>query len=291
MSAASPSTDVAGEAAGKMLRETGSMIEDELSGVEYEESGSGPAIIFVPGSCSTGAAWRPILAALTGRFRCVTTSLLGYGRTVERRTASDPSINHEAVAVEAVIRRAGGRVHLVGHSFGGLVALAVALRHEVPLASLTIIEAPAVELLRDRSEQEHYRTFRQMSDAYFADYAGGNPQAVAAMIDFYGGTGTFASWPAKVQDYTVRTTPVNIRDWACAYGFPLSAVALGSIDVPVLVIRGSESPQAVQRANELLCECTPGASVATVEAAAHFMIATHAGAVARLIADHVMPAG
>jgi pimeloyl-ACP methyl ester carboxylesterase len=38
-------------------------------------------------------------------------------------------------------------VHLVGHSFGGLVALAVALRKRVALASLAIVEAPAAELL------------------------------------------------------------------------------------------------------------------------------------------------
>ena len=50
--------------------------------------------------------------------------------------------------MEAVIRKAGGPVHLVGHSFGGLVALAVALRKQVPLASLAIVEAPAAELLR-----------------------------------------------------------------------------------------------------------------------------------------------
>jgi pimeloyl-ACP methyl ester carboxylesterase len=178
-------------------------------------------------------------------------------------------------------------VHLVGHSFGGLVVLAVALRQQVPLASLTIIEAPAVELLRDRGEQEHYSAFCEMSGAYFADYERGNPQAVAAMIDFYGGPGTFASWRPKVQDYAVRTTAVNMLDWAGAYGFPLTAAALASIAVPVLVLRGSESPRAVQRANELVSECIPGATLTTVEAAAHFMIATHADRLARLIADHI----
>ena len=56
--------------------------EAELS-VEYEEIGSGPALVLVPGSCSTGAAWRPVAAHLKGRFRCITTSLPGYGRTEE----------------------------------------------------------------------------------------------------------------------------------------------------------------------------------------------------------------
>ena len=55
-----------------------------------------------------------------------------------------------------------------GHSFGGLVALAVALRNRVRLASLVIIEAPAVELLRERGEQQHHCAFRRMTETGFA---------------------------------------------------------------------------------------------------------------------------
>jgi pimeloyl-ACP methyl ester carboxylesterase len=241
----------------------------------------------VPGSCSTGAAWRPIIAACNGRFRCVTTSLLGYGRTAERRTESDPAIRHEAEVVESVIRRAGGTVHLIGHSFGGLVALAVALRREVNLASLVIIEAPAAELLRERGEVEHYRAFRNMTDAYFAEVARGSAMAVAGMLDFYGGAGTFASWPQRVRDYAVETTPVNVLDWATAYGFPLSADSLAAIDLPVSVICGGASHAAVQRANALLAAGINAASLATIDDAAHFMIATHADVVGRLIAAHI----
>jgi pimeloyl-ACP methyl ester carboxylesterase len=47
------------------------------NGIDFDESGDGPTIVFVPGSCSTGAAWRPVIAALSGGFRCVTTSLPG----------------------------------------------------------------------------------------------------------------------------------------------------------------------------------------------------------------------
>jgi pimeloyl-ACP methyl ester carboxylesterase len=263
------------------------MINEPRGCIDYDESGSGPTVVLVPGSCSTGAAWRPIIAAWNGQFRCVTTSLLGYGATAERRTESDTAIHHEAEVLEAVIRRAGGGVHLVGHSFGGLVALAVALRREVNLASLVIVEAPAAELLRERGEAQHYRAFQDMTDAYFADFARGNAVAIARMIDFYGGAGTFASWPQRVRDYAVETTPVNIRDWASAYDFLLSADSLATIDLPVSVIRGGESHAAVQRANALLGGCLNGAALATIDGAAHFMIATHADAVARLIAEHI----
>lgn len=169
------------------------MIEDVLGSIDYDESGTGPSIVLVPGSCSTSAAWRPVIAAWNGAFRCVSTSLLGYGRTAERRTSCDASIFHEAEALETVVRRAGGGVHLVGHSFGGLVSLAVALRRQVDLASLIIVEAPAAEVLLEQGEEELYRTFREMTGIYFSAFASGNAEAIAAMIDFYGGAGTFAS--------------------------------------------------------------------------------------------------
>jgi pimeloyl-ACP methyl ester carboxylesterase len=81
------------------------MIEEVSGCIDYDECGAGPAIVLVPGSCSTGAAWRPIIADLSSRFRCVTTSLLGYGGTVEGRTGSDPSISHEAEALESVVEK------------------------------------------------------------------------------------------------------------------------------------------------------------------------------------------
>ena len=258
------------------------MIEEVCACIDYDECGTGPTIVLVPGSCSTGAAWRPVIAAWNGRFRCVTTSLLGYGGTAERRTARDPVISYEAEMLELVVRKAGGRAHLVGHSFGGLVALAVALRKRAPLASLVILEAPAPEVLQDSGEHRHYRAFRQMTEAYFAAFDRGNAETIAAMIDFYGGAGTYALWPSRVRAYAVATTPVNILDWASAYGFALRSASLAEVQIPALVIWGGASHPAVQRANALLGECLGKATLATIDTAAHFMIATHPDEVARL---------
>ena len=263
------------------------MIDCERGRIDYDERGDGPTVVLVPGSCSTGAAWRPIMSQWAGAFRCVTTSLLGYGGTAERRTPLDADISHEAEIVEAVIDRAAGPVHLVGHSFGGLTGLAVALRNRVPLLSLTIVEAPAVEVLRHAGECRHYRAFRKMNDAYFGAFHAGKRGAIEAMIDFYGGVGTFASWPERVRDYAVESTAVNILDWATAYGFPLEREALAKVEVPALVLRGGASHPAMQRANELLGQYLAHGSTVTIAGAAHFMIATHVEDVARAIARHV----
>jgi pimeloyl-ACP methyl ester carboxylesterase len=263
------------------------MIEEERGLIDYHESGTGPTVVLVPGSCSTGAVWRSVIAAWNGRFHAVTTSLLGYGGTSERRTASDSSMSHEAEVLESVIRRTGDRVHLVGHSFGSEVALSVAVRNRVPLASLTILEAPGVWLLKHSGEDEHYRTFRRMTDEYFAEFEKGNVEAIGGMIDFYGGRGTFASWSPRVRAYAIETTPVNILDWATAYGFALPTALLADVKIPVLVAWGAATHPAIQRANTLLAECISGASAATIAGAAHFMIGTHALEVADLIARHV----
>ena len=263
------------------------MIEDESGHIDYEESGQGPTVVLVPGSCSTGAAWRSIVAQWQNGFRCVTTSLLGYGGTVERRTALDADIAHEAEVLEAVIRRAACPVHLVGHSFGGLSALAVALRKRVRLLSLTIAEAPAPEILRTMGEYRAYLAFRKMTEAYFRAFQDGDPTAIEQMIDFYGGTGTFSSWPPRVREYAAQTTPVNLLDWASAYDFELTPALLATVDVPTLVLWGEASHPAAKRANELLGECIPNAMVASIAGAAHFMISTHAEELAGMIAQQV----
>jgi pimeloyl-ACP methyl ester carboxylesterase len=262
------------------------MIEDARGGIDYDEAGEGPTIVLVPGSCSTGAAWRFIVSQWDC-FRCITTSLLGYGGTAERRTTLDADISYEAEILESVIRRAACPVHLVGHSFGGLSALAVALRRRVPLLSLTIAEAPAPEILRPMCEHRHYLAFRNMTDAYFSAFQAGETAAIEQMIDFYGGAGTFSSWPHRVRDYAARTTPVNLLDWASAYGFELTPALLATVKIPTLVFWGETSHPAAKRANELIGQCIPNAAVATIAGAAHFMISTHAKEVAGIIAQHV----
>ena len=279
-------------ACGHLSRDAAAMqIEDAGGCIDYDEAGPADGgALCSPGSCSTGAAWRPVIAALNGRFRCVTTSLLGYGGTAERRSRCDPSIAHEAEIVEAVARRTGGPVHLVGHSFGGLVGIAVALRGQIDLSSLVVVEAPAAELLRECNEVGHYRAFRAMTEAYFAAFAAGEKEAIVSMIDFYGGYGTYASWPERVRAYAVETTSVNILDWASAYGFPLLVASLAAVAIPTLVMWGGASHPAARRANALLCEHLASSTHAVIQGAAHFMISSHADEVARLIADHVLRA-
>jgi pimeloyl-ACP methyl ester carboxylesterase len=115
---------------------------------------------------------------------------------------------------------------------------------------------------------QHYQAFRNMTEAYIDAFEAGEAAAIESMIDFYGGLGTFAAWPARVRAYALQTTAANIMDWQTAYGFSLSLATLAKIKVPTLVIRGGASHPAIQRANELLAQGMADASLATLAEAA-----------------------
>ncbi|MES2957368.1 MAG: alpha/beta hydrolase [Pseudomonadota bacterium] len=264
------------------------MIDDPRGAIDYDEHGSGPAtLVFVPGSFATGAAWRAVFGALQGRYRLVTTSLLGYGGTAERRGLQNLSIDNEVEVLDAVLKRVGGPVHLVGHSFGAWVALAWAMRNPPDPLSLTVIEPPAPGVLEAAGEHTLVTQFRTMSDAYIAAWRGGEAEAARRVIDFYGGTGFFDSMPPRVREFTIRATGANVYDWLTAYDDRCDAAAFSRIAAPTQVLRGGLGHPAVQRSNELISQWLPKATLVTVPGASHFMITTHAAEVARLVEAHV----
>jgi pimeloyl-ACP methyl ester carboxylesterase len=264
------------------------MIDDPRGAIDYDEQGSGPTtLVFVPGSFSTGAAWRPVIGALQGRYRVVTTSLLGYGGTAERRDLQNLSIDTEVEVLDAVMQRVGGPAHLIGHSFGAWVALAWAMRHPAGPLSLTVIEPPAPGVLEAADEQALLAQFRTMSEAYISAWRSGEAEAARRVIDFYGGDGCFDAMPPRLRAYTVQTTAANVLDWLTAYSDRCDAASFARITAPTQVLRGGLGHPAVQRSNELISQWLPVGSLLTVPEASHFMIATHAQEVARRVEVHV----
>jgi pimeloyl-ACP methyl ester carboxylesterase len=258
--------------------------------VDYSERGTGPCLVFVPGSFSTMAAWRPISELLADRFRIVATSLMGFGGTEERRTPDGLTVDRQAEAVEAVVARAGEPVHLVGHSWGGSVALAVALRRNVRLASLTLAEGNPVDILKQSGEGDLYDSVRQMSEAYIKAYSTGEHDAAKRVIDFWEGAGSFDRMPPKVREYAILTTPANIFDWSACYAFQPSAADCATLDLPTLVLYGGRSHPAARRMAEILATWLPNSRLNEIAAAAHFLITTHPTDVASQLALHVATA-
>ena len=111
-------------------------MHDFPADVEYSEWGQGPALLLLPGSFGTGSGWKAVTDRLARSYRIVTTSLLGYGATAERRPLGNSTMRQQTEVIDRILERIGEPAHLVGHSFGGLAALAHAIEGAVKPASL-----------------------------------------------------------------------------------------------------------------------------------------------------------
>jgi len=261
------------------------MLRDKHGTIDYAEQGTGPTIVFVPGSWANQSAWRDVTEALGNRFRTVTTSLPGYGGTRECRTLTDSSIDRQAEIVETVIRRAGSPAHLVGHSFGALACLDVALCAQLPLMSLTLIEPVAFGLLRQAGELALHEQFIAMREDYLRSYETGDKEAARRVVDYLNGQGSFDALPSRIREYIVEATPTHVLDMGT--GFDPSIAVLNNILLPSLVIRGERSATSLQRSADILSGALANASLRTIPGAGHFMTATHTAELAQLVGDHV----
>jgi pimeloyl-ACP methyl ester carboxylesterase len=260
------------------------MIEVQGRSVDCVESGEGPPLLFLPGSYSTPAAWRPVQRLLAPGWRMVATSLAGYGASAETRSRQDFGIQHEVELVRGLLRHAGTPVHLVGHSFGGTVALATALAARAEVASLTLFEANPLPILRHGHERLYSETLRMSLD-FEAAVDAGEIDAPRRIIDFWGGAGVFAAMPEAVKAYCRQTAATNVIDWRTAFAFTATAADYAQLNLPVLLVRGALANPAMVAITDELAACLPQVRTAVVDGAGHFLITSHAVDCARLLSS------
>jgi len=115
----------------------------EVSGqtIGYLESGEGkPAVLLVHGFGGNLKSWAPVQLALSRAFRTVSMDLPGHGGSV-KAIASGEADYFVGVIAEFIRTLELAPVHLVGHSWGGDLAVLVAEDQPDLVASLTLIGA------------------------------------------------------------------------------------------------------------------------------------------------------
>lgn len=109
----------------------------------YERVGEGDPIVFIHGALIADA-FRPLLvqSALTSEHRLLIYHRRGYAGSTH--PAGAITVSQHAADCRALLKRLGiGRAHVVGHSYGGAVALQLALDSPELIESLALLE-PAV---------------------------------------------------------------------------------------------------------------------------------------------------
>ena len=261
------------------------MINVDGRRVDYTESGDGPAVLFIPGSFSTPAAWTNIRKLLPQTYRFVGTSLCGYGSTEETRSLEDFGMEHLIRNIEAVVKEIGEPVHLVGHSFGGTVALASALTRAFDVLSIATFEANPLALICERGHQQLFDATKGVAAEFEAAFNEGERDAPSRIIDFWGGCGAFDGMPDSVQEYCRKTSFTNVLDWHTAFNFIAKMSDYAALSVPVLLARGTHANIQMIEITEALKACIPNNNSAVIQGASHSLITSHSKGCASLLSE------
>jgi pimeloyl-ACP methyl ester carboxylesterase len=110
--------------------------------VHFQEKGSGPALVLLHGNNSSTYTWKDVFDELAARHRVVAVDLKGFGFT------SKPEGDYRVEVQAALVVRLMDalkieRAVLCGSSFGGGVALAVAIDHPERVRALVLVDSAA----------------------------------------------------------------------------------------------------------------------------------------------------
>jgi pimeloyl-ACP methyl ester carboxylesterase len=105
---------------------------------------NGPDVVLLHGFPEFSYGWRHQLPALAAAgFRTLAPDLRGYGRSPKPPAVRDYRIDCLASDVLDLIRReCGGRAHVVGHDWGGVIAWWLAMHHPQAVDRLVVLNAP-----------------------------------------------------------------------------------------------------------------------------------------------------
>jgi pimeloyl-ACP methyl ester carboxylesterase len=199
-------------------------------------------------------------------------------------------LSDEAARSVALIDERKEKIHLVGHSYGGGVALNVALTRPERIASLSLYEPTAFHLLRQMgndgaaADAEIRDIARRIGQCIVVgDYRAG----MADFVDYWNGHGAWKATRPAAQRALIRWAPKAPLDFRALIDDPTPATAYETLRIPVLIMRGEQAPLPTRVISERLTEILPKGRLKIVAGAGHMGPLTHASEVSLLIVQHI----
>lgn len=252
---------------------TGAVRSRDGTTIACRSLGDGPAVVVVPGVLSVAADYDRFGRALARGFRVHTIERRGRGGSGPQ--GDEYSIARECEDVRAVQQATGARL-LVGHSYGGLIALEAA-RHDPSFSRIAVYE-PGVSI--DGS----------MPAAWMPGYAKllAEGRRVDALVDFTLADApppiaSMPRWLVKLMTYVILVRPSyrrmldllpqNLREWREIARLDGSYREYDQITAGVLLMCGGRShSRAVDLVVERLPETLPDCETRVFPKLDHFGI-------------------
>lgn len=254
----------------------------------FREAGAGPGVVCVHCNASSSAQWRGLMDRLAPRFHVLAGDGHGAGRGPAWPTDCTLRLQDEVALLQPLRSRAGQPLALVGHSYGGAVALLAALQN--PPRALVLYEPTLFALLDQAApppnEAEGIR--QTVADAVAHLARGDRSAAAGRFIDYWMGEGSWQRTP-EARRAPIEEAIVHVQGWGTAlFTQPTPMSDFGKLDVPVLLMVGSESPASSRGVARRLASVLPRVRLLEMQGLGHMGPTTHPEVVNAAIEDFLL---
>ena len=240
----------------------------------WREAGQGPAVLLIHSVGLNADVWEPQIGALAGRRRVIAADLPGHGQSAPLKT--EGGLGEYVTAMAGLIDALGiAPVSVVGHSFGAMIALGLALDHPQKVGSLVTLNAVYCRDAQTRAAVE------------------GRARLVS--VRHVDAIETIARWFPNdpngplARRVTTWLRSVDPQAYAAAYRVFASADRihqgrLGDLACRALFITGVADARASPAMSERMAREVPNARALALPGAGHMMNLTHPAETASAIA-------
>jgi pimeloyl-ACP methyl ester carboxylesterase len=255
--------------------------------IHYADRGTGTPVVLIHASTQNGGQWDGVVDSMPAGRRYLLPDLYDSGETGPWPDRRELNLDDEADLVLAVLERVGQPAHIAGHSYGGAVAVRIALRAPERLRSLSLIEPGGWPLLREAGLWAPHDEYKDVMDKFRAAVAAGNLAAAWRdfLIYYRGDAQAWAVLDADMQQRIIAKTPAQLRVYLAQASNPTRLADLARISMPTLVLQGDATTAPEAAICRIMSERIPGARLQIVAGAGHAMVRTHQRQVARALAS------
>jgi pimeloyl-ACP methyl ester carboxylesterase len=265
-------------------------IEVAGANVAYSDTGGSEPVVMSHCSGACRHQWAPLGETLGARFRTVAPDQWGCGESDPWPGHAPFTLADEAAPLLGIIDAIDGPAHLLGHSYGGAVALRAACERPDALRSLTLIEPSLFHLLRQGglADKDRFYEIATVSAAVNdAVLSGDRRRGAAQFVDYWNGPGAWDRTSEKARAKLCARLPTVALDFRALFDEETELAAYRRIGVPTLLLRGENSPAPSRRIVEMLAAILPRARVEVIPGAGHMSPFSHANAVNAAIRRHL----
>jgi pimeloyl-ACP methyl ester carboxylesterase len=203
----------------------------------YREAGdpTHPPVLLVHSGGFSSRQWRKLIDVLSPEYHTLAPDLLGYGGSSRWSDREPFDASTDVAALLALLDRfAGVPVHLIGHSYGGYLALQLALARPAAIRSIAVYEPVAFAVLSE-SERTALPDVALEGDQV-------DDRWLAQFVEWWNGPGAWAALQPETQQ-GFRDVAWKLYQEVLSLGRDTTSVErYATITAKTLILGGDRSP-------------------------------------------------